>query len=86
MKLIPVGNTLSIFLALTFSLCIAWGLVAPVELHMHAAWEHLLPGFEFISLPSFLLGLVESYLYGWYIALVIVPLYRLFDRTVSSTS
>lgn len=49
-------------------------------MHMHAAWEPLLPGFHFISLPSFLIGLVETYLYGWYAALVFVPLYNLFDK------
>jgi hypothetical protein len=47
---------------------------------MHAAWEQLLPGFKFISVSSFFLGLVEAYLYGWYIALVFVPLYQLFNR------
>ena len=26
------------------------------------------------------LGLIESYLYGWYIALVFVPLYNYFNR------
>jgi hypothetical protein len=47
---------------------------------MHAAWESLLPDFSFISVPSFFLGLIESYLYGWYIALVFVPLYNYFNR------
>ena len=47
---------------------------------MHGAWEQLLPGFEFISVSSFFLGLLESYAYGWYIAIVFVPLYRLFNR------
>ena len=80
MRLIPTGHALSIFLAITVSLCIAWGLVAPPNLHMHGAWEQLLPGFEFISVSSFFLGLLESYAYGWYIAIVFVPLYRLFNR------
>jgi len=38
----------------------------------------LLPGFEWISWKSFLLGAVESYGYGWYIALIWVPLYNFF--------
>ena len=83
MRLIPTGHALSIFLAITFTLCIAWGLVAPPSLHMHGAWEQLLPGFEFISVSSFFLGLIESYVYGWYIALVFVPLYRLFNRQIA---
>ena len=81
MKILPLGHALSVFLALTFTLCIAWGLVTPASLHTHKAWESLLPGFTFISVPSFFLGLIESYLYGWYIALVFVPLYRFFSRS-----
>ena len=80
MRLIPTGHARAIFLALTFTICIAWGLTAPADRHMHGAWEQLLPGFKFISVSSFFLGLVEAYLYGWYIALVFVPLYRLFNR------
>lgn len=80
MRLIPTGHALSAFLSLSFTLCIAWGLVMPPSLHMHGAWELLLPGFKFVSLQSFLLGLTESYLYGWYIALIFIPLYRMFDR------
>ena len=80
MKIKPLGQALSIFLTMTFTLCIAWGLVTPASLHMHAAWESLLPGFSFISVPGFFLGLIESYLYGWYIALVFVPLYNYFNR------
>ena len=80
MRIIPVGNALSLFLAFTFTVCIVWGLFAPASMHMHAAWEPLLPGFNFISLPSFLIGLVETYLYGWYAAIVFVPLYNLFEK------
>jgi hypothetical protein len=80
MRLKPLGHALSLFLAISFVLCIIWGLIFPPELHMHPAWEDLLPGFEFLTLPGFLIGLVETYLYGWYIALVLVPLYNFFDR------
>lgn len=45
---------------------------------MFRAWQDLLPGFEWISWGSFGLGLVESYAYGWYIALIWVPLYNVF--------
>lgn len=80
MRIVPVGNALSLFLALTFTICIAWGLVTPMSMHMHGAWEPLLPGFHWISLPAFLIGLAETYAYGWYIALVFVPLFNLFNR------
>jgi len=80
MRITTLGNALSLFLAFTFTLCVLWGLVAPEKLHMHAAWEALLPGFSWISLPSFLIGLAGSYLYGWYAALVFVPLFRFFAK------
>lgn len=56
MKIIPLGKTLSAFLFVTFSLCMGWGLIAPSDLHMHTAWEPLLPGFSF-SLIGYLIGL-----------------------------
>jgi len=43
---------------------------------MYRSWQGLLPGFTWISWSSFLLGLVESYGYGWYVALISVPLYN----------
>jgi len=79
MKLVPLGNALSIFLAITFSLCMAWGLVAPSNLHMHTAWEPLLPGFSW-SITGYLIGLVWVYFYGWYTAAIFTPLYNFFDR------
>lgn len=79
-RLVPVGHALSLFLAITFVLCVLWGLVTPPALHMHRAWEALLPGFEWLSWKSFLYGLAGSYLYGWYVAVVLVPLYRFFAR------
>jgi sugar phosphate isomerase/epimerase len=46
---------------------------------MYQAWQHLLPGFQWINWKSFLIGLVESYGYGWYLALIWVPLYNVFS-------
>ncbi|MBI1365710.1 MAG: hypothetical protein GC153_07095 [Alphaproteobacteria bacterium] len=80
MKITVLGNALSLFLLITFTLCILWGLAAPEGLHMHQAWERMMPGFHFISLQSFLIGAVEAYLYGWYAAVVFVPLYNFFNR------
>lgn len=79
---IPVfalGMSLGIFLALTYVLCVAFDLLFP-EYAMYQAWAPLLPGFNWISRPSFLLGLVETFAYGWYVALVFGPLYNIFIR------
>lgn len=42
--------------------------------------KDLLPGFEWLRWPGFIAGAVGSLLYGWYIAVLIVPLYRFFGR------
>ena len=76
-SLLSVGHATSIFLALTFSFCVAWDLALP-ELAMYGAWQDLLPGFEWLSIKSFLFGMIEAYGYGWYFALVWVPLYNYF--------
>ncbi len=74
------GWTLSIFLLVTYLICVAFGLLMPAEFHMHEAWAPLLPGFEWLTLSGFIAGAVGSFLYGWYIAILAVPLYRLFGR------
>jgi hypothetical protein len=77
LSLPAVGNATSLFLAVSFVLCVLFDLVFPRHA-MFEVWRGLLPGFEWISWSSFLLGLVESYAYGWYIALIWVPLYNVF--------
>ena len=76
----PVGNSVSLFLRISYLLCIVFGLLAPEQISMHEAWAPLLPGFEWLTWSGFLIGFVESYLYGWYFAIVFVPLYRWFAK------
>ena len=77
LSLFAVGNATSLFLAITFVLCVAFDLLFPAHA-MFQAWQKLLPGFHWLSVGSFFLGLIESYLYGWYIALIWAPLYNVF--------
>ena len=79
------GWTLSVFLLVTFLVCVAFGLLLPAQFHMHQAWESLLPGFEWLTWPGFFAGAIGSFLYGWYIALVAVPLYRFFSKNRQSS-
>jgi hypothetical protein len=44
---------------------------------MYPVWQPLLPGFVWLTWRDFLLGLVESLAYGWYVALVFGPLFNL---------
>ena len=75
-----VGLTLSTFLLITYLLCVGFGLVMPERFHMHEAWAPLLPGFEWLTVQGFFLGAIGAFLYGWYIAVVFAPLWRLFNR------
>lgn len=74
---IAFGMSLGIFLAVTFVLCVLFDLWFP-EAAMYETWLKLLPGFTWLTWPSFFLGLAESFAYGWYIALIFGPLFNLF--------
>jgi hypothetical protein len=76
---IPVaalGMSLGSFFALTFVLCVLFDLWVPGD-KMYAAWLQLLPGFTALNWTSFFVGLGESFLIGWYVALVFAPLFNL---------
>lgn len=80
-RTIPVlalGMSLALFLTISYLLCIALYFWSPGMLERHAMLALFLPGFKLLSWPSFLLGLVESFGYGWYIALIFGPLYNFF--------
>jgi hypothetical protein len=76
-SLFAFGHATSLFIAISFSLCVVFDLIFP-EHAMYEAWLKLLPGFEWLSWQSFFLGLIESYTYGWFITLIWVPLYNYF--------
>jgi hypothetical protein len=79
---IPVlafGMSLGLFLAVTYLLCVGFDLLFPGQA-MYQTWLRLLPGFTWLTWQSFLLGLVESFAYGWYIALIFGPLFNLCAR------
>jgi len=77
LSLTAVGHATSLLLAISFVLCIAFDLAFPAHA-MFQTWQALLPGFTWLSWGSFFLGLVEAYGYGWYVALVWVPIYNVF--------
>ena len=71
-----VGLAMGSFLAVTYVFCVGYDLV--FHQNMYEAWLKLLPGFTWISWQSFLLGLLEVFVYGIYFGLVFVPLYNFF--------
>lgn len=79
---IPVlafGMSLGAFFAITFTLCVGFDLLFPGGA-MYETWMRLLPGFTWLTWPSFFLGLVESHAYGWYVALVFAPIFNFFAK------
>ena len=77
LSLFAVGHATSLLMAITFSICVVFDLVFP-DMAMYQVWIKLLPGFEWLTWRSFFLGLIESNGYGWYFALIWVPLYNVF--------
>ncbi len=80
-RTIPVlafGMALSLFLVLSYVICVIGYLLFPDLPINHAALTIFLPGFELLTWPSFVVGLVESFGYGWYVALIFGPLYNFF--------
>jgi hypothetical protein len=75
--IIAFGTSLGLFFVITYVLCVLFDLWFPGQA-MYQTWLRLLPGFTWLTWPSFFLGLVESFAYGWYIALVFGPLYNFF--------
>ncbi len=71
-----VGLAMGSFLAITYVFCVGYDLV--FGQHMYEVWLKLLPGFTWITWQSFILGLVETFLYGIYFGLVFTPLYNFF--------
>lgn len=71
-----VTLTLSLWTAVTFVVCVGYGLVMPQGLGMQRFLEMTLPGFTWLSWWTFLLGFGESLLYGAYAGLIYCPLYN----------
>ena len=79
-----VSWSLGIFMAITFILCILYGLIVPQRLHgMSDFLEAVLPAFRWLTFGGFLLGIVESFLYGAYIGIVFVPIYNFLSKKIS---
>ena len=71
---------LALWTAITFVVCVIYGLVTPRSLHMPGILEQVLPAFKWLTFPGFLLGLAESFLYGAYAGLVFCPIYNVLAR------
>jgi len=79
LSLSAVGYATSLFFAISFVLCVAVSLIFPAHT-MAETLQELLPGFRWLTFKGFFLGLVEAYGYGWYAALIWVPIYNVSVR------
>ena len=79
-RVMTLGLSLSVFFLISYVICIAGYLLLPGFPVQHAALSIFLPGFELLSWRSFCLGMAESFIWGWYIALVFGTLYNFFSR------
>lgn len=76
-----LGWSLGLFLAIAYTICVLFDLVFPGQ-SMTGLWAPLLPWVEGIGLGSYALGVVETLLYGWFVALIFGPLFNFFaERT-----
>jgi len=76
--IVAFGMSLSLYLAISYVLCILFYLAYPEVSEGHKLLMLLLPWFDLLSWTSFFIGLVQSYVLGWYAALVFGPLFNLF--------
>ncbi|MDX2503990.1 MAG: DUF5676 family membrane protein [Gammaproteobacteria bacterium] len=74
-SLFAVGHATSLLLAISFTLCVVFDLLFP-GYAMYQSWQALVPGFVWLSWKSFFIGLIEAWAYGWYFALIWVPIYN----------
>ena len=75
-----VSWSLGIFMAISFLVCVIYGLIVPQSLRMAGFLEMALPAFKWLTFWGFWLGLIESFLYGAYAGLVFVPIHNLIEQ------
>src|SRR5437870_6449485 len=77
---LALGLSLSAFFVFSYVVCVLGYLFLPSLPVEHSALAIFLPGFVLSNWQSFLLGLVETFAWGWYIAVVFGTLYNFFVR------
>jgi hypothetical protein len=77
-------GALTLFAAVSFVVCVVYGLIVPPAWHPTQLLVYALPGFTWLTPASFILGLVESALYGAYAGVVFTPLFNFLARRVGS--
>ncbi|WP_054007417.1 DUF5676 family membrane protein [Cypionkella psychrotolerans] len=79
LSIVPLGFTLSVFFAVSFILCLLAALVLPTQ-GMRMVFDAVFPGFVWLTAKGVVLGLFWAAFYGWYIAVLFVPIRNYFFR------
>jgi hypothetical protein len=79
-SIITLGQALSAFFSVSYTICIIGYLLFPGFPVQHQSLAIFLPGFTLLSWHTFFLRLIESFIWGWYIALVFGAIYNFFLR------
>jgi len=64
--------------AIGYTLCILFGVAFPSQLYQQLF--EILPGFRWLDITSFLLGLAEASVYGLFIGALFTALYNFFQK------
>ncbi len=73
--------TLLTYLFILFSLCFIYDLFIPEQLKMAYIWDVILPGFNDLSLTSYLIGLLDILIYSAYTSLIFSVTLNYFEKT-----
>jgi hypothetical protein len=73
----PLALSLATFLTIGYLACLALALVVP-DRGLHAAWLQFYPGFAW-TWGGMLIGLVESFVYGFVAGAVFAPIYNFYN-------
>jgi len=73
-----VASSLGVLLVVIYVICVLFDLLWPVY-EMRKVWSLLLPGFTWLTPSSFLLGLVESFIWGIILGVIFVSIYNYFS-------
>ncbi len=72
--------SIATFTSFSFVICVIYGLIVPESFHLVQFLEITLPGFKWLNIGTFLIGLIESFLYGVYAGLVYTPIYNFYTK------
>ena len=76
LRIKTVSLALGLTFAISFIVCVLWGLLLPEPMHMHQFLELVLPGFKWLSAGGAILGLIESFLFGVYFGLIYATIHN----------